>query len=306
MRVYRFTSYAFMTLLVVGGRPCAGQRSPNDTGAPEVTVSHAAGKWTLTGKKNTVELNESDLAVTIKAGSVTWKMVPSSKDDMLVSAGGDQFRIRLMDAKDIRISPYETGFKTGIRVVLEDFPNSGQRSPGTHLDLRVVLTMCLEAPAEDLVWEVMVNEHQAAVKELNWPKAIDGREVDYTVISSDNGTLLPRDWPKPYHPIRRAPGDHSIIQSHLIESWSMSWWGFLKGDSAMIVTMETPDDAAYIFNHPAGGPTSIGPSWRAQLGRFGYLRSARMGFLPKGNYVDLAKRYRRYAIDSGLFVFVER
>jgi hypothetical protein len=27
-----------------------------------------------------------------------------------------------------------------------------------------------------------------------------------------------------------------------------------------------------------------------------------MGFLPKGNYVDLAKRYRPYAIDSGLFV----
>jgi hypothetical protein len=82
----------------------------------------------------------------------------------------------------------------------------------------------------------------------------------------------------------------------------MSWWGFLKADSAMIVIVDTPDDAAYTFHHPAGGPTSMGPSWRAQLGRFGYLRSLRMGFLPKGGYVELAKRYRRYVMDSGLFV----
>ena len=283
--------------------PCASQRrSPADTGAPQVTVSHSAGKWTLAGRKNTVELNESDFAVGVHAGPVTWKMVPSSNEDMLVSAGGDQFHLRLADAGQIKISPYETGFKTGIRLILDQFRNTGQRSLGSPVDLRVVLTMCLEGADEELVWEAMVNEHDAAVMELNWPKAMDGREVDYTVISSDEGTLLPRDWPKPYHPIQRAEGDHSVIQSHLIESWSMSWWGFMKGDSAMIVIVDTPDDAAYTFSHPPGGPTSMGPSWRAQLGRFGYLRSLRMAFLPKGNYVDLAKRYRRYVMDSGLFV----
>ena len=36
----------------------------------------------------------------------------------------------------------------------------------------------------------------------------------------------------------------------------------------MMVIVETPDDAAYTFSHPAGGPTSMGPSWRAQLGHF--------------------------------------
>lgn len=46
----------------------------------------------------------------------------------------------------------------------------------------------------------------------------------------------------------------------------------------------------------------MGPSWRAQLGRFGYQRSLRMAFFPKGNYADLCKRYRRYAMDSGLYV----
>ena len=270
--------------------------------AQDVAVSHTGGLWTIHGQKNTVELTERDLSVSIHAGPVTWNMVPSSSQDMLVGAGGDRFWVRLADAGRVQIAPYQTGYATGVRMILDGFRGTGQKAPGAPLDLRVVLTMCLEGADEELVSEAMVNEGSAVVKELHWPTAMDGHDVDYTVLSSDNGTLLPRNWPKPYHPIQRAAGDHSVIQSHLIESWSMSWWGFEKGDSAMIVIVDTPDDAAYTFHHPAGGPTSIGPSWRAQLGRFGYLRSLRMGFLPKGNYVDLAKRYRRYVQDSGLFV----
>jgi Family of unknown function (DUF5696) len=273
---------------------CAAQpRSPADTGAPQVTVSHSAGKWTVAGRRNTIDVDASNLAITIHAGPAVWKMVPSSADDMLVSAGGREFPVRLADAGSIQVVPYETGFKTGVKLVLDRFRNA---------DLRLVLTLCLEGAEEDLVAEAMANERAAAVKELHWPPAMDGREVDYTVISSDNGTLLPRDWPKPYHPIQRSANEHSVIQSHLIESWSMSWWGFLKGESAMMVIVETPDDAAYTFSHPAGGPTSMGPSWRAQLGHFAYPRRLRMEFLPKGGYVDLAKRYRHYAIDAGLFL----
>jgi hypothetical protein len=270
--------------------------------AQEVKVSHAGGEWTIAGKKNTVHLNESNLAVTVQAGAVAWKMAPSSSNDVLAGADGDDFLLRLADVGEIKITPYQTGFKTGVKIVLDRFRNTGQRAPGAPLDLRLVLTMCLEGADEDLVSEATVIEHDLVVRELNWPKEMDGREVDYTVIPSDDGTLLPRDWPKPYHPIHRAEGDHSVIQSHLIETWAMSWWGFEKGSAAMIVIVETPDDAAYTFNHPAGGPTTMGPSWRAQLGHFGYLRSVRMAFLPKGNYVDLAKRYRRYVMDTGLFV----
>jgi hypothetical protein len=268
----------------------------------QVAVTHAAGKWTIAGTKNTVLLNESDLAIEIKAGPADWKMMPSSNRDMRVTAGSDKFYVRLADAGNIQIAPYETGFKKGVRIVLDRFTNTGVAARGALLNTRVVLTMCLEGRDEDLVFEAMVNENGAAVKELNWPKEMDGRAVDYTVISSDNGTLLPRNWPKPYHPIHRAPGDHSIIQSHLIESWAMSWWGFEQGSAAMMVIVETPDDASYTFSHPAGGPTSMGPSWVAQLGHFGYLRSARMCFLEKANYVDLAKRYRCYVMNSGLFV----
>jgi hypothetical protein len=299
---HRLATLTPVALLASSSWLCAGQMPAEEWGAPAVKVSRSAAKWTLSGKRHTVVLNESDLSVTVQAGAVIWKMVPSSAQDLLVRASDDEFSLRLADAREIQITPYQTGFKTGVKITLGGFRNNGQRSPGAPLDLRLFLTMCLEGGDEDLVFEAVALERDTVIRELNWPTAMDGREVDYTVLSNDDGMLLPRDWPKPYHPIRRALNDTSIIQSNLIESWSMSWWGYQKGDAAMIVIVETPDDAAYTFSHPAGGPTSIGPTWRAQLGRFGYLRSLRMALLPKGNYVDLAKRYRRYVIDSGLFV----
>jgi hypothetical protein len=82
----------------------------------------------------------------------------------------------------------------------------------------------------------------------------------------------------------------------------MSFWGFKKGPAAMMVLVETPDDAAYRFRHPAGGPTVIGPRWRASLGRLGYPRAVRFCFFDRGDHVTLAKRYRRYAKETGLFV----
>jgi hypothetical protein len=155
---------------------------------------------------------------------------------------------------------------------------------------------------------VAAKEGNAIIRELNWPTALDAREVDYTLLPSGRGMLLPRDWPQEYYPIRHIkngkvdPSDHTVLQSHVIESWSMSWWGFQKGKSAMMVIVETPDDAAYQFSHPAGGPTVIGPRWLNSLGKFSYMRTARMCFFEQGNYVTLAKRYRRYAMDTGLFV----
>jgi len=223
---------------------------------------------------------------------------------MLVKARGEEVSLRLADAKRISVVPYDTGFKTGVKISL-----AGWKQKPNDLDLELFLTVCLEGKDEELVFDVAANEHDAALRQLDWPAALDAREVDYTLLSNGRGTLLPRNWPKEYYPIRTitpegkiAATDHSLLQSHVIESWSMSWWGFQKGKSAMMVIVETPDDAAYQFSHPAGGPTVIGPRWRAQLSRFAYVRTARMCFIANGNYVDLAKRYRRYAIDTGLFV----
>lgn len=291
-------------LCVIASRTLAQQLPRAQWGAPDIKVSQSNAKWTIAGKRNTVTVNESDLAIRVQARDAVWQMLPSSTKDMLVRTSGADAYLRLADAPEKNITRYDTGFKTGVKIVL-----SGWRRQRQNLDLTVVLTVALEGKDEEIVFDAVAQEHDAVVRTLDWPAAIDARDVDYTLLSNGRGTLLPRTWPKEYYPIRTitpegkiAATDHSLLQSNAIESWSMSWWGFQKGKSAMMIIVETPDDAAYQFSHPAGGPTVIGPRWLASLGRFGYPRSARMAFFSDADYVDMAKRYRRYVMNTGLFV----
>jgi len=270
-------------------------------GAPLVEVSQAGGRFTIAGKKQTVRLDAADLALSVQAGSTVWTMVPSGPQDMRVRSRGQESWVSLASAPNKALRRYDTGYKTGVKIALFGWPSA----PG----LTLFLTVCLEGKDEDLVFDIAAQEGETVVRRLDWPTALDAREIDHTLLSNIRGVLLPRNWPKEYHPIRAVNPDGSIqtsdrseVQSNVIESWSMSWWGFQKGPAAMMVIVETPDDAAYQFQHPAGGPTVIGPRWRTSLGRLGYPRTARMCFFPQGNYVDLAKRYRRYAMDTGLFV----
>ncbi len=282
-------------------------RVPRDQwGAPQVVVSHSSGAWVIAGRKNQVTLDESSLAMTVKAGSVSWMLGPSSANDVLVRSRGEDLFLRIADAAKVEIVPYDTGARTGVKVRLDRFRDKS----GSDLDLALCLTVCLEGKDEELVCEAVAIEREASVRQLEWPKPVDARGVDYTALNHVRGNLLPGDWPQEYHPYRNVPSgqesliaaDKSVIQSNLIECWSMSWWGFQKGESAMVVIVQTPDDAAYTFSHPAGGPTVIGPRWLASLGKLGYPRSVRMCFLPKANYVAMAKRYRRHVMDTGQFV----
>jgi hypothetical protein len=279
----------------------AAELTRADWGAPLVEVTHGGGHWTLLGKKQTVTLDEKNLALVVDAQSIMWKFPASATNELIVKTRGQEYPLRLSDAKNIVIEPYDTGYKTGVKVTLSGWPKS---------DLKLFLTVGLQGDDEDLVFDTVAQEGKTVLRQLDWPPALDAGDVDDTVLSNNKGNLLPRHWPKPYYPVRATDpnmgtartNDHSIIQSHLIEDWSMSWWGFERAGAAMMVIIETPDDAAYQFDHPPGGPTVIGPRWLPTLGKFGYLRTARMCFFEQGNYVTLAKRYRRYVQDTGLFV----
>jgi hypothetical protein len=314
MQTLRIFACAFFAFWLVPAGLLAQQQFPPvsraERGAPVVDVTQSAGAWVISGQKNRVTLNPSDLAIQVQAGPVTWRLAPSLKDDLLVKSRGEEFYVRLRDAGRIQIEPYDTGFKTGVKISLQQFVHHGQLKGGVPLDLRLYLTVCLEGQDEELVFDISAAEGEAVLRQLDWPKELDAKEVfDFTVLSNRWGTLLPRDWPKEYNPIRAMtkegtvdPKDVSVVESNLIECWSMSWWGFQKGASAMMMIVETPDDAAYKFQHPAGGPTVMGARWRATLGKFGYPRAARMTFFTKGNYVTMAKRYRRHVMDLGQFV----
>ncbi|ANH82215.1 hypothetical protein A8C56_15710 [Niabella ginsenosidivorans] len=269
-------------------------------GAPEVTVARNGSVWTITGKKQIVRFNEKDFLIHIKAGPEQWQLFPSQPGDLVIEKDQKEVKLRLSDATVKHTEYFNTGYSVGIKLTAGGWKGSG---------LKLFFTMALEGPSEELVFTTAAEEKGEGVQRIDWPAALEASAVDYTLLSNIRGVLLPRNWPKAYHPIRTSEKDGTItstdrseVESNVIESWSMSWWGFQKGAAAMMVIVETPDDAAYQFHHPAGGPTVIGPRWQESLGKLRYPRTARFCFFDKGNYVSMAKRYRQYAIESGLFV----
>jgi hypothetical protein len=155
-------------------------------GAPAVNVSHTGGKWIITGNKNKVTLNESDLALGVQAGPADWAMVPSSAEDMLVKSRGEEFYLRLADARKIEIKPYDTGFKTGVKISLGEWRRNGSLDKSAELDLRIFLTVCLEGKDEELVFDTVANEGARGRSHVaqQWPRQSAAAQLAQGVSSN--------------------------------------------------------------------------------------------------------------------------
>jgi len=260
----------------------------NDWGAPDVKVSQEAGKWVVQGLKNRVELDPANLDMSVHTQSRNWSMSPSFAGDLVVEVSGKTYSLRLADAGTREVSPYQTGFKTGLKIAL-----SGFHQQETVIDLGLSLFVCLEGQQEELVCELIAAEDKAQVLECLWPGALTNDSFDATVVPFMQGMLLPKDWPQKvwlYDPVCYGRGLY------------MPWWGHQRQDSAILVLIETPEDAGCRFEHPAGGPTKMQLRWIHSLGKLQYPRRVRYCFFDKGNYVSMAKRYRQRVRETGHFV----
>lgn len=160
------------------------QRLPRERwGAPLVNVSREKGMWIVEGRKNRLSLCASDLAMTVQAGPVTWKMGPSAQKDMPVKSRGEECYLHLADAGRIEISPYDSGAKTGLKIRLERLRHTDLLNRG--LELALCLTACLEGKDEELVCEAVATEREASVRYLDWPREMDARDVNYRVTTFD-------------------------------------------------------------------------------------------------------------------------
>src|SRR5205085_7911977 len=118
-----------------------------------------------------------------QAGPANWAMAPSAPKDMLVRSRGEEFFLRLADARKVEITPYDTGAKTGVKITLGEWRHNGLLNKGVELDLRLFLTVCLEGKDEELVFDVAASEREAILRQLDWPTTLDAREVDHTLLS---------------------------------------------------------------------------------------------------------------------------
>lgn len=281
----RLILFVYICLFLTGSGVYAAS---DEHGIPEIRVAHSQDKWTINGQKNRVELNPSNLQMTVRTEHRTWSMIPSFSGDLIVENSGKRQSLRLADAGKKEISPYRTGFKSGLKIALGDFAREDEK-----IDLQVSLFACLEGEAEELVCELLAVEKNTAVLECFWPQAVAESSFDNTAVPFMQGMLLPKDWAQKvwlYDTVCYGRGLY------------MPWWGHQQGNSAMLVLIETPNDAGCRFEHPAGGPTKMELRWINSLGKLAYPRRVRLCFFDEGNYVTMAKRYRRYVRETGHFV----
>jgi len=272
---------------LIGATKAAPSRQ-DDHGAPVVQVTQADGTWIVAGSEHRVELQASDLQMTVRTQSKTWSMQASAPGDLTVDAAGSGYSLHLASAKEKTITPYRTGFKTGVKIALKGFEHEGM-----NIGLEIDLFVCLEGPEEELVCEMLAREDRAQILECLWPAGLTADSFDATVVPFMQGMFLPKDWPEKvwlYDTLSYGRGLY------------MPWWGQQQGNAAMLVLLETPDDGGCRFAHPPAGPTTIQPRWVHSLGQLRYPRRLRLCFFDKGNYVTLAKRYRQHVKETGHFV----
>jgi len=288
---FTISSVQWLVLILalgVNSNTYAATVSQDDWGAPKVQVLQEKTRWTVEGSKNRIELKISNLQMTVHTQNCTWSMIPSFSGDLIAEKSGQRLSLRLADAKKRTITPYHTGFKSGLKVTLVGFTHKEK-----EVDLQIALFLCLEGRQEELVCELMTTEKTTTVLECFWPQAVTNECYDVTVIPFMQGMLLPKDWPKKVRLYNTMSYGRGLY---------MPWWGHQKGSSAMLVLLETPDDAGCRFNHPAGGPTRMELRWVHSLGRLAYPRRVRLCFFDEGNYVTMAKRYRLYVRETGHFI----
>ncbi len=273
-------------VLLASLQPTCGAES--DGGAPRISVRTNGGIWSVLGAKHRFELSSTNLACRVETPAYSWQMRDSAEGDLRVRHGSNTVSLRLASAGRKTITPYENGFQTGLKIELSEF-----RTGTIALDLSLQLFLCFEGRGEDLVTTLIASDGADRVQLCDWPAPLVSSAFDTTVVPYMQGMLLPKTWPEKTWLYDTMCFGRGLYQP---------WWGHQQAGAAMLVIIETPEDAGCHFDHPAGGPTTIGPRWVHSLGRFAYPRRARFCFFEKGNYVDLAKRYRQQAISTGRFV----
>ncbi|OHB76188.1 MAG: hypothetical protein A2W31_05800 [Planctomycetes bacterium RBG_16_64_10] len=238
------------------------------------------GHWTVTTPALTLQVRTNDLAMSVRTPEHSWQFEPAGAQD--IEFAGRAFS--LTSARSIQAVAFAPGYAAGMTLVFADFP----AAPGFELHWTVSLSQ------NEIEFELAAREPDATLQAINWPKAIEtaNHASVLSVIPKMQGMLVPGDWPQEIRAL-------DLCNSR---SLYMPWWGQIHDGHGVQVILDTSDDAGAAYHHPAGGPTRITPRWYASLGQLRYLRVARYVFDDRATYVRMAKRYRRYVQERGLFV----
>ncbi len=209
------------------------------------------------------------LSVTDTRNNLTWQQQPLYRDVLVV-------RAEKLDSRTVRLQALY-------------LPSDGK------------LTVTYTAAADRPEIAVELSGNCTLSDSVPFPHPFGNLQTkSWLVIPMNEGVLYP-------------VGDTTVPTTRLIayggHGICMPWFGQISGKSpdpanasGVMTLFNTPDDASVEIGRPDEDKLLIPrPLWDASRGGLGYARKLTYLFTDGGGYVAQAKRYRQYAITTGLF-----
>lgn len=170
-----------------------------------------------------------------------------------------------------------------LRIQHPDFPRETYRVEIAVARDQVVFDMAHEDPSRGFEW-------------LNYPPKFTAPLRDGRLLFSDRsaGILLPQDEPGFY-------AGRALLALGNTNALDLPMIAVVEGRTGggMYLAYDTPEDVLARIEVDGAGLAWPQTIWVREIGKWGYDRRARVGFVPSGGYVAIAKRYREDAARSG-------
>ncbi|MCH9276816.1 DUF5696 domain-containing protein [Bifidobacterium amazonense] len=260
-----------------------------------------------------VRFNEETLRLAFRRDGADWQwhdgFAPTfdcrSDGDAAATATACNRTFAFVDAASITHELRETGTGVGMFSTFRGF--------GDAPDFAFATYVWVERASGDVICEwIPLDETGLDVTAVRWPgeMAFDGESArDVTLITHQQGVMIPNTWPTA---VSSEHGDIVFGGRFETAGGYMPWFAQIRGDAASspayIAICETPWNAGYAIEHPAGGTsdesgtfvgTRIGMWFEPSLGRMDYRRVVRYRFLSDADHTSVAKAYRAYVDERG-------
>lgn len=242
----------------------------------------------ITAGGSTVRLQEETLLVSLFRNDAEWNW----REDFVPTLECDEGIFSFTDARSVSHELFQNGIGIGIRSCFEGFEANGTVRPYSFETL-----IWIEAVSGDIRFEWLpLCEEGLSVKKVRWPGEMSFEKASrswYSVLNHQQGLLVPNDW--------ETALDHVVFNGFFETAGAyMPWFGQVKDREGYIAICETPWNAGYTAEHPAGGPYShVGIYYEPSLGKMDYRRVLRYTLLSDCDYNDLCKVYRAYVRETG-------
>jgi len=235
-----------------------------------------------------LEVNEQNGGLTIRQGRTVWKFREEGRARLECREGTLLFE----EACEVSREEIISGVGKGVRSRYEGFEVRGVRTPYAFETI-----VWIEYASRDVRFEwIPLCEEGLEVTRVYWPGEVEFDEKKrgwYTVINEQQGILIPNTW-------ETELGNIGFDGFFGTAGGYMPWFGQVKERAGYLAVCQTPWNAGYWAEHPAGGPyTHIGAYFEPSLGKMDYRRMIRYTFLEDCDYNDLCKEYRAYVKEQG-------